>query len=89
VPFFYYVLHFYLIHAITAIFFFAAGYSWADTNDPASFAFFRPASFGVNLGVVYLVWLAVIGICIFRAVGFAGIKQRIEVVVELCLITGS
>ena len=74
VPFFYYVLHFYLIHAITAVLVFSAGYSWADMNDPASFVFFRPAAFGVGLGAVYLVWLAVIGILYFPCRWFCRYK---------------
>lgn len=65
VPFFYYVLHFFLIHAITALLFFATGHSWAETNDPASLVFFRPVNFGVSLVVVYLIWLLVIAILYF------------------------
>ncbi|MNK00725.1 hypothetical protein D3C87_185160 [compost metagenome] len=62
VPFFYYVLHFYLIHGLTVICFFASGYGAADITSPNSPFLFRPDSFGYNLVVVYLVWLFVVGL---------------------------
>jgi uncharacterized membrane protein len=62
VPFFYYVLHFYLIHILTVIAFFASGYGTKDIVDPNSFFYFRPVMFGFPLWVVYLVWFAVIAI---------------------------
>lgn len=76
VPFFYYVLHFFLIHAVTAIIFFATGHTWAETGDPASFVFFRPASFGVSLEVVYLIWVLVIVILYFPCRWFCRYKAR-------------
>lgn len=60
VPFFYYVIHFYLIHLLTVIAFFASGYGTKDIVDPNSFFFFRPVAFGFDLWVVYLVWISVI-----------------------------
>jgi uncharacterized membrane protein len=75
VPFFYYLLHFFLIHAITAILFFAAGHSWSETNDPGSFIFFRPASFGINLGAVYIIWTSVIIILYFPCRWFMKYKS--------------
>ena len=76
VPFFYYVLHFFLIHIICAVLFFASGHSWDETNDPASFVFFRPPWFGFNLGVVFLIWLAVIFILYFPCRWFAKYKMK-------------
>lgn len=60
VPFFYYVLHFYLIHILTVIAFFASGYGTKDIVDPNSFFYFRPVMFGFPLWGVYLVWITVI-----------------------------
>jgi uncharacterized membrane protein len=60
VPFFYYVVHFYLIHTLTVIAFFASGYGTKDIVDPNSFFFFRPVQFGFPLWAVYIVWISVI-----------------------------
>jgi uncharacterized membrane protein len=59
VPFFYYVLHFYLIHALTVVAFFLSGYGTKDIVPPTGFLF-RPVQFGYELWVVYLVWIAVV-----------------------------
>ncbi len=60
VPFFYYILHFFLIHVICVIFFYATGHGSKDIVDPNSPFFFRPVHFGYDLGMVYLIWLFVI-----------------------------
>jgi hypothetical protein len=60
VPFFYYVLHLYLIHTLCVLVFFASGYSGNDIVSRDSFFNFRPPHFGFNLGVVYLIWLLVV-----------------------------
>lgn len=60
VPFFYYVLHFYLIHLLTIIGFFAAGYGAADIRNPNIPFNFRPPAFGYPLWAVYLIWLGVL-----------------------------
>ena len=60
VPFFYYVIHFYLIHTLCLIAFFLWGYTSADIANPASPFLFRPPSFGFPLMVVYLIWLFVV-----------------------------
>jgi uncharacterized membrane protein len=60
VPFFYYVLHFYLIHLITLIAFFLSGFGWQDIHDPQSPFLFRPHQFGFSLAFVYLEWIAVV-----------------------------
>ncbi|WP_343746489.1 heparan-alpha-glucosaminide N-acetyltransferase domain-containing protein [Chitinophaga sp.] len=58
VPFFYYVLHFYLLHTVLVIAFFVAGYHQGQI---AQIPFwFRPADFGYALPGVYLVWAAVV-----------------------------
>jgi uncharacterized membrane protein len=60
VPFFYYVLHFYLIHTLTVIAFFLSGYGAKDIVSQQVPFLFRPVTFGFNLWVVYLVWISVI-----------------------------
>jgi uncharacterized membrane protein len=60
VPFFYYVLHFYLIHIICVILFYATGHTSKDIIDVNTPFFFRPLNFGFNLWIVYAIWLFVI-----------------------------
>jgi uncharacterized membrane protein len=60
VPFFYYVLHFYLIHIICVILFFTTGYTSKDIIDFNTPFLFRPQHFGFNLPIVYAIWLFVI-----------------------------
>jgi uncharacterized membrane protein len=60
VPFFYYILHFYLIRIINVILFFASGYGTGQIASKGSIFLFQPPGFGYNLGVVYLIWLFVI-----------------------------
>jgi uncharacterized membrane protein len=62
VPFFFYVLHLYLIHTITVIVFFIKGYPEKDIAPQHSPFFFRPDIFGFNLMWVYLIWLMVLSI---------------------------
>lgn len=59
VPFFYYVLHLYLIHILTVIAFYISGYGAKDIVGQSPF-FFRPLTFGYGLGVVYLIWAVVV-----------------------------
>lgn len=65
VPFFYYVLHVFLIHSIAWVAFFATGHSWNDLD----FIHFREGSLpygsGYPLWFVYAVWIAVIIILYF------------------------
>jgi uncharacterized membrane protein len=60
VPFFYYILHFFLIHVICVILFFATGHTAKDIVDVNSPFLFRPQHFGFNLTIVYLLWATVI-----------------------------
>jgi uncharacterized membrane protein len=62
VPFFYYILHFYLLRLIATIVFLSRGHSFAQgieglPNFP--FNFIIPGE-GFNLGIVYLIWIAVV-----------------------------
>jgi hypothetical protein len=62
VPFFYYILHFYLLHIIAAIVFLSRGHSVAAgiqgvPNFP--FKFVVPGE-GVSLAIVYVIWILVV-----------------------------
>ena len=60
VPMFYYILHFYLIHILVVIGFYAQGFPNSKIVSPNSPFLFRPTEFGYSLGVVYLIWLFVV-----------------------------
>lgn len=60
VPFFFYVLHLYIIHAMTVILFFIQGYTSKDIAPQSSPFLFRPDGFGFGLAGVYLIWVSVI-----------------------------
>jgi uncharacterized membrane protein len=60
VPFFYYVIHLFLIHVFCVVAFFATGYTTSQIVTPKFPFFFRPPPFGFNLWVVYGVWIAVV-----------------------------
>ena len=75
VPFFYYILHFYLIHVITVILFYASGYNNSQIVDPKSPFLFRPSTFGYGLVIVYLVWLFVIIVLYFPCRWFSKYKK--------------
>lgn len=74
-PLFYFVVHFFVIHLLTTIAFFATGHGVADISDPASPFLFRPAAFGFSIGVTYLFWLAVILIMYFPCKWYAQYKS--------------
>lgn len=60
VPFFYYLIHLYLIHSIMIAIMLLQGFQWADLSfEP--FQFGRPkADSGIDLWLVYIVWLCVV-----------------------------
>ncbi|MDA0196948.1 MAG: heparan-alpha-glucosaminide N-acetyltransferase domain-containing protein [Bacteroidetes bacterium] len=61
VPFFYYILHLYLIHGLAMLFAELTGFGW-KTMILDDWVTYVPAlkGYGFSLGVTYLVWLAVI-----------------------------
>jgi hypothetical protein len=62
VPFFYYVLHFYLIHLVSALLSFTRGHSFAEgIHDGSSFLpnFIYPNE-GCSLWFVYVLWLLIV-----------------------------
>jgi uncharacterized membrane protein len=64
VPFFYYILHIYLIHALALAVFLASGYSLSNLDPTAIFGGF-PKGFGVPLWAVYIIWAAVVATLYF------------------------
>jgi uncharacterized membrane protein len=60
VPFFYFMLHFYVIHILTMIAVLSSGYTWEQATAPELFFKFRPADFGYNLGIVYVIWIVIV-----------------------------
>lgn len=58
VPFFYYILHLFLIHTLCMIAFFLSGYGIGDIGSQPFY--FRPQNFGYNLLAVYGVWAGVV-----------------------------
>ncbi len=62
VPFFYFLVHFFIIHIVATIVFFARGHNMDDAMKAAQqipFLFLVPGE-GFSLPVVYLIWLAVV-----------------------------
>ena len=62
VPFFYFVVHFFLAHVLAMIVFFAKGHNMQDAMKAAHqvpFLFVVPGE-GFSLPVVYLIWLAIV-----------------------------
>jgi uncharacterized membrane protein len=58
VPMFYYLVHFFVIHTLCMIVFFAQGYTMAQASE--GLMMFRPNTFGFSLGIVYLIWIAIV-----------------------------
>ncbi len=76
VPFFYYVLHFFIIHTITVIVFYASGFTQKDIASNSSPFLFRPATLGFSLGIVYLIWLSIVAALYQPCRWYIGYKQR-------------
>jgi uncharacterized membrane protein len=73
VPFFYYVLHLYVIHAVAIAIGLAQGFS---VSQIAVIFFSYPPGFGTGLGTVYLLWILVILALYPACRWFAGVKGR-------------
>jgi uncharacterized membrane protein len=74
VPFFYYIAHLFLIHAL------AVAFSWLVLGDAAwlfgGLPTGKPANYGLGLPGVYVVWLLVVVMLYPLCRGFAALKQR-------------
>ena len=58
-PMFYFIVHFYILHAVMLIVVLLQGYHWADLPFSGG-RFGRPAGAGLSLAAVYAVWIAVV-----------------------------
>jgi uncharacterized membrane protein len=77
VPFFYYVLHFFLIHIIATMFYMARGHSLAEPRHTDSLLvpnFVVPGE-GVPLWAVYLLWLMIVAMLYPVCKWFSEYKQ--------------
>lgn len=75
VPFFYYICHFYLLHLILIILFYATGHTNAEVVSPFIPFNFRTATFGWGLPVVYLIWLFVVALLYFPCRWYSQYKK--------------
>lgn len=58
VPFFYFLVHFFIIHVICMVLFFAKGHTLSEAD--TGFLHFKSSNDGLPLGVVYLIWITVV-----------------------------
>jgi uncharacterized membrane protein len=78
VPLFYYVIHFYLLHLLSAIMYLTRGHSFDDGLrgvDGVPFKFYQPGE-GFGLAVVYIVWLIVVVLLYPLCRWFADYKRQ-------------
>jgi uncharacterized membrane protein len=79
VPMFYYVLHFFLIHALAVVGCWAltgSARAMFESPDLGHYPFTAPPGWGFSLPVVYAVWAAVVLATYGPCRWFAGVKQR-------------
>lgn len=60
VPMFYYLMHFFLIHTLCVILFFATGQPMSSVAK--GMFLFRPNEFGFSLTTVYLIWIGIVAL---------------------------
>ncbi|HEY3815012.1 MAG TPA: heparan-alpha-glucosaminide N-acetyltransferase domain-containing protein [Caulobacteraceae bacterium] len=72
VPFFFYILHIYLIHGLSAAYGMAHGLPFSAYTDLLN----RPKDMGVSLPMVYLIWIGVVVVLYFPCRWFEGVRQR-------------
>jgi uncharacterized membrane protein len=78
VPFFYYMLHIYLIHALSMLLFFTRGHTWAEGIQNVNgipFNFIIPGE-GYSIGIVYLIWALIVVALYPLCKWFSQVKQR-------------
>jgi uncharacterized membrane protein len=62
VPFFYYILHFYMLHLLCMVLFLTRGHQFSE-DTPGVFGIpfnFLIAGEGYSLGIVYIIWIAIV-----------------------------
>lgn len=77
VPLFYFMVHFYLIHVILLVVLLAQGFSWSQLEFTTG-TFGRPRQIpsGINLWMVYAIWIVVVALLYKPCQWFAGYKSR-------------
>ena len=75
VPFFYYILHFYLIRTLSVIVFFAQGFKTSQIVTPNMPFLFEPPGMGFSLGIAYLFWLGIILLLYYPCKWFSNYKK--------------
>jgi uncharacterized membrane protein len=75
VPFFYFVLHLYLLHFIVVVMFFVSGFGIADIKTEGSPFLFVPPTFGFSLPMVYLFWVTVVALLYLPCIWFQKYKM--------------
>jgi len=73
VPFFFYVVHLYVIHVSAVLIGIALGY-WA--TDICVIFYYYPKDFGISLPAVYLLWVVIVAVLYLPCRWFAGLKAR-------------
>ena len=73
VPFFYYIIHFYLLHIILIALFFLEGNTSAQIVQMPFW--FRPVAFGYNLWIVYAIWITVVASLYYPCKWFKKYKE--------------
>jgi len=73
VPFFYYIIHFYLLHTILIILFFLEGNTTKEIVQVPFY--FRPVKFGYELWIVYLIWIFVVCLLYYPSKWFKKYKS--------------
>jgi uncharacterized membrane protein len=58
VPMFYYLIHFFTLHLLCMVVFFASGHDFSEAT--GGMMLFRPNEFGFSLGIVYLIWIGLV-----------------------------
>jgi uncharacterized membrane protein len=76
VPFFYYVLHIYLIHAITLVLMMAYSHDWGLWRTSARSIPGAVPGFGYSLPIVYGIWAGVVCVLYLPCRNFALLKQN-------------
>jgi uncharacterized membrane protein len=77
VPLFYFIIHFFLIHLLMVGLLLLQGFSW-NQMDFTSGAFGRPAgvSSGVELWVIYIIWIGVVALLYKPCLWFGAYKSK-------------
>ena len=78
VPFFYYMVHIYLIHGLSTILFFTRGHSFAEgiqNINGIPFYFIIPGE-GYSIGIVYLIWMLIVIALYPLCKWFSDLKQK-------------